>query len=112
MEKYADYMRCGEIYKSPSASKSTPYILKCFRCDDVFLLLESFIFHIEDYCKQEEASTSAAVATIKSESADGVQEFSIELIEENYGGPEQAYKDVLCIDDEDDGNVVEVSSLI
>lgn len=51
MEKYADYLRCGEIYKSPSHSNKTPYILKCYQCTDIFLLLESFIFHIEDYCK-------------------------------------------------------------
>ncbi|XP_075157545.1 uncharacterized protein LOC142230806 [Haematobia irritans] len=50
MEKYADYLRCGEIYKSPAHSNKTPYILKCYQCADIFLLLESFIFHIEDYC--------------------------------------------------------------
>nr|XP_013101489.1 unnamed protein product [Stomoxys calcitrans] len=61
MEKYADYLRCGEIYKSPSHSNKTPYILKCYQCADIFLLLESFIFHIEDYCNADQQNDAVTV---------------------------------------------------
>ncbi|XP_005184501.2 transcriptional repressor CTCF [Musca domestica] len=65
--KYADYLICGEIFKSPAHSNKTPYILKCHQCSDIFLLLESFIFHIEDYCKPIVKAESTIPKNVKAE---------------------------------------------
>lgn len=51
IQSYYDYIKCGEILISPSESYLCPYVLKCFQCSEIYLLLESFILHIADRCK-------------------------------------------------------------
>lgn len=43
------YMKCGEILKTRQTSQD-PYILRCIQCQEIYLLLESFILHFEDEC--------------------------------------------------------------
>ncbi|KAM7348126.1 uncharacterized protein ACRADG_007543 [Cochliomyia hominivorax] len=45
------YIKCGEILKSQKSFQDS-YILRCIQCKEIYLLLESFIFHLEDTCKQ------------------------------------------------------------
>ncbi|XP_065364089.1 zinc finger protein 140-like [Calliphora vicina] len=63
MQNYYGYTKCGEILRPPAESYQRPYVLKCFTCKEIHLLLEAFIFHIEDHCKgeitREEPHTSA-----------------------------------------------------
>lgn len=49
------YIKCGEIYQSKQ-SYQDPYILRCIQCQEIYLLLESFILHFDDDCKKAGAS--------------------------------------------------------
>lgn len=44
------YVKCGEILKSCGFKDS--YILRCIQCKEIYLLFESFIFHLNDTCKK------------------------------------------------------------
>lgn len=51
MQDYIGYIKCGEILKSPIKNYENPFILKCFECEDIHFLLESFIIHIGEHYK-------------------------------------------------------------
>ncbi|XP_065365058.1 zinc finger protein 135-like [Calliphora vicina] len=51
MPNSVGYIKCGEILKSQK-SFPDPYILRCIQCKEIYLLLESFIFHLDDTCKK------------------------------------------------------------
>lgn len=52
VHNYADYIKCGEILKSPLQSFPTSIVLKCLQCTDVHHLLETFVNHIQDHFKE------------------------------------------------------------
>lgn len=46
------YIKCGEILKSKNGIQN-PYILRCMQCKEIYLLLESFILHLNKSCKKD-----------------------------------------------------------
>ncbi|XP_065365593.1 zinc finger protein 615-like [Calliphora vicina] len=50
MPDYTGYIKCGEILKSPLPNYQYPLILKCYQCDKINFILESFIIHIQEHC--------------------------------------------------------------
>lgn len=51
IQNYPDYIKCGEILKSPLKNHQDSIILKCFQCKEVHFLLETFIIHLQDHFK-------------------------------------------------------------
>ncbi|KAM7347750.1 uncharacterized protein ACRADG_007236 [Cochliomyia hominivorax] len=54
IQDYSGYIKCGEILKSPLPTYQYPFILKCYQCDAINFVLESFIIHIQEHCKYDE----------------------------------------------------------
>lgn len=49
IQGYGDYIKCGEIFKSSVPNCENPFILKCFKCDKINFILESFIIHVQEH---------------------------------------------------------------
>ena len=45
------YIKCGEILKCQKSYQDS-YLLQCIQCKEIYLLLESFIFHLDANCKR------------------------------------------------------------
>lgn len=52
IQDYTGYIKCGEILKSTLPNYQHPFILKCFQCHEINFILESFVIHIQEHCKQ------------------------------------------------------------
>lgn len=57
IQDYSGYIKCGEILKSPLPTYQYPYILKCYQCDTINFVLESFIIHIQEHCNYGKSLT-------------------------------------------------------
>ncbi|KAM7347749.1 uncharacterized protein ACRADG_007235 [Cochliomyia hominivorax] len=52
IQDYTDYIKCGEILKSPFRSYQHSVVLKCFKCKDVHFVLDTFVTHIQEHFKE------------------------------------------------------------
>lgn len=48
---YVDYIKCGEILKSPLDNYQFNFILKCYDCGKIYYILDTFYKHIQKHCK-------------------------------------------------------------
>lgn len=76
IQDYASYIKCGEILKSPLPNYQYPFILKCYQCDKINFILESFIIHIQGHCN--EGALLGENIDIKTTVGDEVESESIE----------------------------------
>ncbi|XP_065365116.1 zinc finger protein 615-like [Calliphora vicina] len=67
MQDYTGYIKCGEILKSPLPNYQYPFILKCYQCDKINFILESFIIHIQEHCNDGVESKESVDIKIASE---------------------------------------------
>lgn len=45
-QDYTNYIKCGEILKSPVPNHQDSIILKCFKCSEIHFVLDAFVLHI------------------------------------------------------------------
>lgn len=96
MNSYKDYVPCGEILKSQFKSIKNPYILRCIKCEDLFMLLETFAYHIEENCKERkelEVKEEDAIGLDQSQEYDDLEE------NQNYQSYTEKRTQSSCTDD-------------
>lgn len=83
MNKYVDFIKCGEILKSPLDNYQLNFILRCYECGKIYFVLETFHKHIQEHCRKNISLGTEAGDTVNhDEEIDQVENLTIKL-EEN-----------------------------